>query len=168
MASFTPTVAGTYSINITMENEFTEANPGVSTNVVCDEILVVEEPPTIPGEATIEFQTAGEVEINTPVTLAIQTRSFDGVARNVTDDVFTVTLTCNDEGREIVYTVIADHISLGLYSATFVPTQWCDYLILITMENANTLANSLPTTVNDEQTITVVDNRSVPAASPLV
>jgi len=146
----------------------TAANPGVTTTVDCGLTLTVIEPPTVPSAATIELKTNGDVEVNTPVIFSIQTRSADGVARAVADDIFTATLTCTDPDREQVYSVIADHLSSGLYTAVFAPASWCDYDLLITMVNANTSATGISTIVSDEHTVSVVDSRTVPAASMLV
>ena len=99
-----------------------------------------------------------------------QSRSSGGIAQSVQNDVYTVTLTCNDAdacGTES-YSTTAAHTTDGLYSAHLDPTVVGTYDVAVTMMNACTAANPwTTTTVSDSTTLTVVDNRSVPSTSTI-
>jgi len=56
IASFAPTEKGTYDLEITMENDFTDANPGASLTVSSGTTLTVADNRTVPEAATIEVR----------------------------------------------------------------------------------------------------------------
>ena len=93
---------------------------------------------TLATAATVESQPFGDVEVGTLVTYTMQTRSDNGDAQAVDDDVFTVTFSCDTEERRSVVadvdaTVTSD--ATGLYTATATLDGWCTYDVLISMTN---------------------------------
>lgn len=165
-ATFTPEYWCNYDVVINMENDYTSANVGIQTTVSADLTLRVIDNTTVPGAATVESQPSGDVEVETMATYTIQTRSEDGRAQPVTDDVFTLTATCAEAGRDntISYTATVTADATGLYTATFSPEYWCVYDIDITMEDAS----GVPTAVGDDLTLIVIDNTTLPSAATIV
>lgn len=162
-ATFTPEYWCDYDILITMENEYTEANPDVSTIVRDDLTLTVFDDTTVPSAATIVSQPSGDIDAGTTVSYVIQTKSEDGRVQEVDSDVFTVTLT----GPE-TFTATAFHVNAGLYVASLTPTKGGTYDLLITMENDFTSANpAVSTTSSDDQTLSVIDNRTLASAATI-
>lgn len=151
---------------------------------------IVIAPASSPNFSTVESMPAGDsidLQNTDTATYTVQSRSADGTAQPVQNDVYTAKLTCNDAnicGTE-EFTATGVHTTDGLYSIDFMPTVPGPYDVVINMENAYTASllssNNVfaqigssssssaqedePTIVSTGMTLTVADTRSVPSGS---
>ena len=111
------TQEGLYNVLITMENENTMQNPDISTICSVDTFtLDITDVTTVPSQSSFMVSPMGDVDVGTTVMFDFQSKSADDIPQDVATDVYTVTLTCNNDicnGQ--VYTAIAADMGTGSY-----------------------------------------------------
>ena len=92
-------------------------NPDISTICSADTLtLDITDVTTVPSQSSFMVSPMGDVDVGTTVTFDFQSNSADGSPQDVATDVYTVTLTCNNDicnGQ--VYTTTAADMGSGSY-----------------------------------------------------
>ena len=103
----------------------------------------------------------------------MRSKSANGISQTVTNDVYTVTLTCQNGstcGNQVyTSTANADISNPGEFIALATPTLGGVYDVTVTMENAYTASDcTIDTLVDDSLSLTVIDDTTVPSACSVV
>ena len=110
------TQEGSYNVLITMENANTMQNPDISTICSANTSLDITDVTTVPSQSSFMVSPMGDVDVGTTVTFDFQSNSADGSPQDVATDVYTVTLTCNNDiCNDQVYTETAADMGTGSY-----------------------------------------------------
>ena len=167
---------GTYDVVATMENSCTAADLNIPTTVSTGTTIKVIDNATVASISTIESSPQGDVQVGSPATYTIQSRSANGDAQPTETDEYTVTLTCialkygDPLCDDDVFTMTATHTTGGLYSATVTPTVGGNYSVVVTLDNdvvdrRRNLVDYDTNVVSEGMTLVVLDDTTVPSAS---